>query len=190
MLVATSVSQDAPRVDLSDREHFRVHLDSSRDELFISQPVIGRSSGKASVQLSRAVRAALPAWAIPVTCGLLAVAPDLDTYWQNIVTKVDAITDPPPEAGDVEMLYNPNANDNSQVYCKRGGYIGPIASFDPLRHGVIPKAVDGSEPDQWLALQVSRAALADAGYPDEARKRLNIAVQAAPDRADCWHTLG
>jgi len=29
---------------------------------------------------SRSIRAAVSPWAIPVTCGLLAVAPDLDTY--------------------------------------------------------------------------------------------------------------
>jgi diguanylate cyclase (GGDEF)-like protein len=58
MLVATSVSAVTPQLDLSDREHFRAHLDTDRDELFISKPVIGRSSGKASIQLSRRVSAA------------------------------------------------------------------------------------------------------------------------------------
>jgi len=39
--------------------------------------------------------------------------------------------------------------------------------------------------------QAAMAALyRDLGFPDEARKRLNIAVKAAPDRADFWHELG
>jgi diguanylate cyclase (GGDEF)-like protein len=54
ILRASSVGpQPTPPMDLSDRAHFRVHLDSREDRLYISQPVIGRVSGKWSVQLSR-----------------------------------------------------------------------------------------------------------------------------------------
>jgi diguanylate cyclase (GGDEF)-like protein len=57
MLTGSNLGMPSTPTDLSDREHFRVHADSDRDELFISQPVLGRVSGKWSIQLSRRLSA-------------------------------------------------------------------------------------------------------------------------------------
>ena len=53
MRASNAGPQPAPMIDLSDREHFRFHLTNTDDSLFISKPVVGRASGKWSVQLTR-----------------------------------------------------------------------------------------------------------------------------------------
>src|SRR5207248_11548587 len=82
----------------------------------------------------------------------------------------------PPEAWDAGIYFDPASSEQDRVYCQRGGYLGPIAYFNPLEHGVMPRSVDGGEPDQWLALGIARAALQDAGYLERLEVRHRTAV--------------
>jgi acyl transferase domain-containing protein/phosphopantetheinyl transferase (holo-ACP synthase) len=119
-----------------------------------------------------------PGVAITGMACLFPGAGDVAAYWRNILGKVDATSEPPPEAWDPDVYYDPGFADTDRTYCKRGGYLGSLASFDPLANGIPPVAV-GGEPDQWLALQVARDALADAGaddLPDAVRTRTSIVL--------------
>lgn len=53
---ASSFVPQLDPVDLSDREHIRVHLDGRAEGLFISAPVLGRISGMWTIQYTRAIR--------------------------------------------------------------------------------------------------------------------------------------
>jgi len=52
ILIYNSLNPNSKGLDLSDREHIKVHF-SEQDRLFISRPVKGRVSGKWSIQLTR-----------------------------------------------------------------------------------------------------------------------------------------
>jgi acyl transferase domain-containing protein/phosphopantetheinyl transferase len=89
-------------------------------------------------------------------------AKDVQAYWENIIHKVDAVSDPPPE-WESGLFLDPDAETNDRLYCARGGYLGPLAEFDPVDYGIMPNSVDGTEPDHFLALRAAFEAVADAG---------------------------
>jgi diguanylate cyclase (GGDEF)-like protein len=45
--------QSSPPIDVSDRDHFRFHVENPTDQLYISKPVIGRASHQWSIQTTR-----------------------------------------------------------------------------------------------------------------------------------------
>lgn len=56
-MISTNLGRLTTPVNIRDREHFQVHANAREDYLFISKPLIGRASGKWSVQLTRRIRA-------------------------------------------------------------------------------------------------------------------------------------
>src|SRR6478752_1828614 len=55
-MISSTAAPAGASLYLGDREHFRVHVDGKADELHIGKPVMGRASGKLSIQLSRRLR--------------------------------------------------------------------------------------------------------------------------------------
>src|ERR1035438_9549510 len=96
---------------------------------------------------------------------VLPGAPDAARYWENILHKVNAISDAPPE-WEAELFYEQDTKADDRTYCKRGGFLGKLAQFDPFSFGIMPNAVDGGEPDHYMALQASQDALKDCGPLD------------------------
>ncbi len=90
-------------------------------------------------------------------------ASDLRSFWQNIVEKKDSVGDPPDDWG-ADLYFDPDSDSNDRIYTKKGGFLGDLARFDPLQHGVMPNSIDGGEPDQFLALEIAHSALTDANY--------------------------
>jgi acyl transferase domain-containing protein len=92
-------------------------------------------------------------------------ASDMQQYWENILHKVNAISDAPPD-WEPELYFEENTKSDDRIYCKRGGFLGKLAQFDPFTFGIMPNAVDGAERDHFMALQTAHDALKDCGPLD------------------------
>jgi len=110
--------------------------------------------------------------------GIAAVLPKANTpqdYWENILNKVNAITEIPPHRWDWHLYYDENRQAKDKVYSKWGGFIDDMA-FDPTRYGIPPKSIESVDPMQLMALEVARRILVDAGYEKREFDRLRTSI--------------
>ncbi len=106
---------------------------------------------------------------------LLPKAPTLDAYWQNILDKVDAITEIPAERWDWKQYFDSDPKAPDKMYSRWGGFLDKIP-FDPVRYGMPPTSLRSIEPMQLLTLEAVCAALDDAGYLDRPFPRQQTGV--------------
>lgn len=84
-------------------------------------------------------------------------------YWENILAKVNAVTEIPPTHWDWRAYYDPDPRARDKMVSKWGGFLGDVV-FDPLQYGITPKSIPNIEPLQLLLLEAVNQAIGDAGY--------------------------
>jgi polyketide-type polyunsaturated fatty acid synthase PfaA len=101
--------------------------------------------------------------AIVGMAGIFPKANNLQEFWNNIVNKIDCITDVPASHWNIEDYYSPDPKEPDKTYCKRGGFI-PDIDFNPLEFGLPPNILEVTDVSQLLSLVVAKQAMEDAGY--------------------------
>lgn len=106
---------------------------------------------------------------------LFPKAGDLQTYWENILNKVNAISEIPSDRWDWKLYFDEDRRAKDKIYCRWGGFLDDIP-FDPLKYGIPPSSLKSIEPLHLMTLEVVSAALRDAGYEDRDFPRENTSV--------------
>jgi acyl transferase domain-containing protein len=104
--------------------------------------------------------------------GISAIFPHASNkqeYWDNILNKIDAVTDVPVSRWNSDDYYDPDPKAEDKSYCKRGGFI-PDIDFDPAEFGLPPNLLEATDVSQLLGLVAARDCLEDAGYGDESKQ--------------------
>jgi NAD(P)H-dependent flavin oxidoreductase YrpB (nitropropane dioxygenase family) len=102
---------------------------------------------------------------IGMSC-LFPKANNLLEYWENILNKVNAISEIPVDRWDWQKYFDDDPKAKDKIYSKWGGFLEDI-HFDPLKYGMPPNSLKSIEPLHLMTLEVVRAALKDAGYEDK-----------------------
>lgn len=116
----------------------------------------------------------IPDIAIVGMASLFPDSKDIHQYWHNIMNKESAIRTA--SADWIQGCYDPDSDENNRIKSALGGFLGDLARFDPIEFGVMPKSVDGGEPDHFLALRVAQQALKDADYIDRVFDRASTGI--------------
>ncbi|GAX43408.1 polyketide synthase phosphopantetheine-binding HglE [Tolypothrix sp. NIES-4075] len=102
---------------------------------------------------------------------------NLQEYWDNIVNKIDCITDVPASHWNIDEYYDPDPRTTKdKTYCKRGGFI-PEVDFNPMEFGLPPNILEVTDVSQLLSLVIAKEAMEDANYSEvRAFNRENVGV--------------
>src|SRR5579884_624898 len=94
---------------------------------------------------------------------ILPQAPDLATFWKNLIAKKDAITEIPAARFDANLYYDQDRKAPDKIYSRWGGFLDRVP-FDPMRYGIPPNALGSIDPVQLFSLVAVERALEDAAY--------------------------
>jgi len=90
-------------------------------------------------------------------------APDLDTFWQNLIEGRDCITEIPADRWEHNLFFDAD-NKDGFTNSKWGGFIDGVDQFDPLFFGISPREAALLDPQERLFLECVYHTLEDAGY--------------------------
>lgn len=122
---------------------------------------------------------------VGIGCALPGAATTQE-YWENILAKLDAVTEVPRHRWDWRLYFDENRHAKDKVYSRWGGFLADMP-FDPAKYGITPKSIASVDPMQLMALEVAHAAMKDAGFDDgdaAARARTSVIVGASGGAGD------
>ncbi|MFG1935976.1 SDR family NAD(P)-dependent oxidoreductase [Micromonospora tulbaghiae] len=110
-----------------------------------------------------AARGDADAIAVVGLAGRYPGAPDLERFWQNLVTGTTSISEVPPERWDWREHFDPRRGRPGHTYSRWAGFLTDVDRFDPGFFGILPKDAAAMDPQERLFLETVWLMLEDAG---------------------------
>ncbi len=103
-------------------------------------------------------------------------SPDVNTFWENIKTNKDLVTEIPKDRWNWKDYYGEATEEKRKTTAKWGGFIEDIDKFDPLHFNISPKEAELMDPQHRLAIEEAYHALEDAGVNPKSLSGTNTGV--------------
>ncbi len=110
--------------------------------------------------------------------GRFPSAPDVDSLWQLLMDRGDAIKPISKERWDTSQQLDPE-----KVIQSVGGFLTEVDQFDPMFFGISPREAEDIDPQHRLMLEASFNALEDGGQPMEKLRESRTGVYVGAS----WH---
>lgn len=115
-------------------------------------------------------------------------APDLEGFRRLLAEGRDAVTEVPSDRFDHARYLHPRPGEPGRAVHFRAGTIGDVRGFDAAAFGISPREAAEMDPQQRLLLTLTRAAFADAGWPESRVAGANVGAFVGASTTD-WSDL-
>jgi myxalamid-type polyketide synthase MxaB len=131
------------------------------------------SADKATAEIARAQRVAAlksaedtsatkePVALVGMSCRFPG-SPDMEAFWDVLMTRTDTISDVPKVRWDNNEYYDANMEADGKIYIQQAGFVEDIDLFDAEFFGISPREAASMDPQQRVLLEVAWEALEDA----------------------------
>lgn len=101
---------------------------------------------------------------VSMACRLPGGVTTPDEFWELLKRGGDAIIDVPEGRWNDDILHSGSLDKGSDSYCRRGGFIPSIHSFDASFFGISPREARRLDPSQYMMLETCWEGFERAGY--------------------------
>lgn len=101
---------------------------------------------------------------ISMACRLPGGVATPKNFWQVLQSGGDTTTDVPKDRWDADKLYHADPGVDGMSYCRRGGFLDSINSYDASFFRISPREARAMDPEQHLMLELCWEGFERAGY--------------------------
>ena len=156
-----------------------------------NQPVAPRAAslGGAALQLASEFGQQMPIAIVGAGCRLPGAA-DLAAFWTLLDQGIDAVSTVPADRFNQARYLHPKTASGGieagTAYTFAAGTIGDVSTFDPAAFNLSPREAQEMDPQQRILLEVTRAAIEDAGWSLAGLAGSQTGVFVGASSTDFW----